>query len=156
MTGTSLLTIDRILPDLKVSNQKQAFRLITGQAALDTALDQKWLMNRLLTREGRSVCSGIGDGVAIPQLTTQKLNRPYTLFARLSHMIDYNAVDSAPVDLIFLLLSPKADGPYHLQRLARISRLLRDRNLCQSLRSARSTDTINALLAGPASSLIAA
>ena len=40
---------------------------------------------------------------------------------------------SQPVDLLFLLLSPETDGPYHLRRLSRISRLLRDSRLLASL-----------------------
>jgi len=157
MNGTEIIAIDRILPDLKANNQRQAFQIIADQASRDTGLNSKRLLSRLLTWEGKSTTSsGIGGGVAIPQLTMWELRKPYALFTRLTHMIDYNSVDSAPVDLICLLLSPQSDGPYHLQRLAKISRLLRDENLCQSLRSADSHDALYALLMGPGSQLMAA
>lgn len=150
MTGSEVLFFDRIIPSLKANSQKQAFQQITEQAAKDTRLDAKRLLTRLLTWEGKSVSSGIGGGVAIAQLTARDLDTPYMLFARLPQMIGYNAVDGAPVDLIALLLSPKQDGPYHLQRLARLSRLLRDQNFCRRLRGAESKDALQALLADPA------
>lgn len=154
MTGK--LFVNAILPDLKVNSQKQAFQQVTEQAAQDTGLNQKRLMSRLLTWEGKSISSGIGNGVAIPQLTIGRLKRPYALFARLPQAIDYNSVDGEPVDLIFLLLSPKSDGPYHLQRLAKISRLLRDQNLCSSLRSTNNFDALKALLLDPVHRQVAA
>lgn len=155
MTGAEIL-FNRIIPSLKVNGQKQAVQQIAEQAAKDTGLDPKRFLSRLQTWEGKSVSSGIGGGVAIMQITARDLELPYTLFARLPQMIDYSALDGEPVDLIALLISPKKDGPFHLQRLARLSRLLRDQNLCYALRSADSHDALQALLFGPAHRRLAA
>ena len=48
--------------------------------------------------------------------------------------------------LVFLLLAPEAAGADHLKALARVSRLLRDRTVCEKLRGANSADAIYALL----------
>lgn len=151
-----MIAIDAVLPTLKANSQKQALQMITEQAGADTGLPPKWLMGRLQNWENRAPCSGIGGGIAILQLTTARLNTSYIQFARLPQAIDYNAVDRMPVDLICLLLSPKTDGPVHLQRLARLSRLLRNPDLCRTLRSTDSADAIRALLTGVAGQRLAA
>ena len=58
------------------------------------------------------------------------------VFARLESAIDYEAVDSQPVDLVFMLLAPENAGADHLKALARVSRLLRNQATCEKLRAA--------------------
>ena len=70
----------------------------------------------------------------------------FGLFARAAAPIDFEAVDGQPVDLIFLLLAPEGAGADHLKALARISRLLRNREACERLRDADDARAIYALL----------
>jgi PTS system nitrogen regulatory IIA component len=72
------------------------------------------------------------------------------LFMRLETPVDYDAVDGQPVDLLFALLAPADSGSEHLQALARVSRLLRQAELRQQLRQARTSDALYALLVQPA------
>ena len=62
--------------------------------------------------------------------------------------IDYEAVDSQPVDLVFMLLAPENAGADHLKALARVSRLLRDKAVCEKLRAAKSAEALYAILTG--------
>jgi len=55
-------------------------------------------------------------------------------------------VDDQPVDLLFALFAPKNAGAEHLRALARVSRLLRQAELREQLRKARSADAVHALL----------
>ncbi len=74
------------------------------------------------------------------------LDRLYALFARLETPIDFDAIDEQPVDLICVLLAPETAGADHLKALARVSRLLRDRAICEKLRGTDSAEAIHALL----------
>jgi nitrogen PTS system EIIA component len=56
------------------------------------------------------------------------------------------------VDLIFLLLAPEAAGADHLKALARVSRLLRDRGVCEKLRGTDNADALYSLLVDRSSS----
>ena len=47
---------------------------------------------------------------------------------------------------MFLLLAPEAAGAEHLKALARVSRLLRDRAICEKLRGTDNADALYALL----------
>ena len=60
------------------------------------------------------------------------------------------------MDLIFLLLAPGAAGADHLKALARVSRLLRDRKVCEKLRGSDTADALYALLTEHAASSHAA
>ena len=67
-------------------------------------------------------------------------------FARLEQPIDFQAIDERPVDLIFVLLAPESAGADHLKALAGISRLLRDKTVCDKLRGTDSAEALWAIL----------
>ena len=60
--------------------------------------------------------------------------------------IPFEAIDDEPVDLLFLLLGPENTGGDYLKALARVSRLLRDRTVCDKLRGTDNSDALYALL----------
>ena len=70
----------------------------------------------------------------------------YALFAQLETPIDFDAIDEQPVDLICVLLAPETAGADYLKALARVSRLLRDRAICEKLRGTDGANAIHALL----------
>jgi PTS system nitrogen regulatory IIA component len=60
--------------------------------------------------------------------------------------VAFEAVDEQPVDLLFALFAPKDAGAEHLRALARVSRLLRQPEMRERLRQARTADAIHAIL----------
>jgi PTS system nitrogen regulatory IIA component len=85
-------------------------------------------------------------GIGIPHGKLPGLDRLCGLFARLERPIPFEAIDDQPVDLIFVLLAPENAGADHLKALARVSRLLRDRTICDKLRGTDNPDALYALL----------
>lgn len=140
-----LIAPDRVIPSLKVTSKKQALQELARIAAETVGLHERAVFEVLLERE-RLGSTGVGYGVAIPHGKLPGLKRLYGFFARLASPIDFEAVDDQPVDLVFLLLAPETAGADHLKALARISRLLRDRETCEKLRGSDSGDAIYALL----------
>jgi PTS system nitrogen regulatory IIA component len=128
-----------------VENKTALFRLIAKYAAQIAGVDAKAVETQLVTRE-RLGSTGFGDGIAIPHGRIDSLEKPFGMFFRLSRPVDYDSVDDLPVDCIFALFSPEADGATHLRALARISRRLRDAEFVEKLRGARSTDAVFALI----------
>ena len=68
------------------------------------------------------------------------------VFVRLEQPTEFESVDDQPVDLVFALLAPLESSTEHLRALARVSRLLRQGDLRQQLRQARTPDAILSLL----------
>ena len=149
------LWIDLILPDLKASRVSQIYQSLSTQISALTGFPARTLLTQLNTREEQA-SSGIGEGVAIPHLRLPTLKKPFVACVRLQRPIDFKAVDDMPVDLMMLLLSPGGDGPHHLRRLSRISRLMRNPELLDDLRSAIDAESIRNMLAHGNQRLLAA
>lgn len=148
MTDLSdLITVERIDATLSVPNKKALFQQLGLAAARRTGLQAKDVVAALTERE-RLVSTGFGGGVAIPHGKIEGLPALFGYFARLNSPVEFHSVDDMPVDIIFLLLSPPDAGGDHLKALARVSRMLRDRQIVAKLRGARSRDAIFALLSG--------
>jgi len=146
-----LLTPDSVIPRLRATSKKQALQELSKRAAEVSGLPERLIFDVLLERE-RLGTTGVGNGIAIPHGKLPGLSRLYGLFARLEHPVDFDSIDEQPVDLIFLLLAPEAAGADHLKALARVSRLLRDRAICEKLRGADHPDALYALLTERAAS----
>ena len=146
-----LITLEGVIPNLRVAGKKQALQELARRAAALTGLEERATYEVLFERE-RLGTTGVGNGIAIPHGKLAALTRLYGLFARLETPIDFEAIDEQPVDLIFLLLAPEQAGADHLKALARISRLLRDRSMCEKLRGSDTADALYALLTDSAES----
>lgn len=155
MSDDDTMMVDRAIPDMRAASARLALAALATAAAAETGIHARLIQDRLLAQETRQ-SSGIGDGVALPHLKLRGLARPHILFARLQKPLEFEAVDGRPVDLLLLLLSPEADGPVHLRRLARLTRLLRDETLRRHLRGTDDPDTLCALLSDPQSRRLAA
>lgn len=147
MNIADLLAPDAILPALKAQSKKQLLQELAARAHMLTRLSERRIFETLFERE-RLGTTGVGQGVAIPHGRMAEAKSITGIFARLENAIDYQAVDSQPVDLVFMLLAPENAGADHLKALARVSRLLRDKNTCEKLRSASSAEALYAILTG--------
>ncbi len=140
-----ILSADAVLAALAVPNKKTLLGQLAQAAGRVAGVDPRIVVDRLVERE-RLGSTGFGNGIAIPHGKIDGLPKVVGVFARLSHPVDFAAIDDLPVDLVFLLLSPPDAGVEHLKALARVSRRLRDRTLVAKLRGAGSPDALYALL----------
>lgn len=145
MEIADLLTPASVVASLRAATKKQCLQELARRAAPLVGRDERRIFEVLLERE-RLGSTGIGSGVAVPHGRLAGLMRPHGLFARLEKPVDFEAIDSQPVDLVFLLLTPDSAGADHLKALARVSRLLRDRAICEKLRGTDRAEALYALL----------
>lgn len=145
MDISDLILPESVIANLRVTSKKQALQELAKKAAEITGQPERALFEVLMERE-RLGTTGVGHGIGIPHGKLPELDRLYGLFARLETAIDFDAIDDHPVDLIFVLLAPETAGADHLKALARVSRLFRDRAVCDKLRGTDSAEAIYALL----------
>jgi len=151
MEVTDLIRPHAVVPNLRVTSKKQALQELSRRASDLIDLPERRIFEVLVERE-RLGTTGVGNGIAIPHGKLSELSDLQAMFARLESPIDFEAIDEQPVDLICVLLAPESAGADHLKALARISRLLRDRNVCEKLRGSDSADAIYAILTESAAS----
>ncbi|OXE36704.1 MAG: transcriptional regulator [Phenylobacterium zucineum] len=135
-----------IAPRATATDKRQVLALISDIAARNFSLDAGMILDALAERE-QAGSTGLGRGVAVPHARLEGLDRMRAVFLRLEHPVDFASVDDQPVDLVFALFSPADQGgSTHLQGLARISRLMRQKDLREQLRQSRTAEAIRALL----------
>ena len=140
-----LITPRSVVAQLRATNKKQALQELAKRAAALTGIQERTIYDVLIERE-RLGSTGIGMGTGIPHGRLPGLDMLCGVFARLDRPVPFDAIDDQPVDLIFLLLAPEGAGADHLKALALVSRLLRDRNVCEKLRGTDNADALYALL----------
>jgi nitrogen PTS system EIIA component len=151
MEIADLITPQSVVAQLRAANKKQALQEVAKRAAVLTGIAERTIYDILIERE-RLGTTGIGMGIAIPHGKLPGLQRIFGIFARLERAIPYEAIDEQPVDLMFVLLAPESAGADHLKALALVSRLLRDRTICEKLRGTDRADALYALLTDRTSS----
>jgi PTS system nitrogen regulatory IIA component len=144
----ALITSDAIIPKLAAKTKKHALQDLADKAAALTGLDGRDILEALLQRE-RVGSTAVGRGIAIPHGRLAGLQRIVSVFARLAQPVDFEAPDEEPVDLIFVLLAPEHAGADHLKALARVSRLLREPQTIERLRSSHDRATLYSILIEP-------
>ena len=152
---SDLVTQTGVVAALKAQSKKQLLQDLSARAAQLTGLPERTIFETLLERE-RLGTTGVGHGIAIPHGKLAGLPKITGLFARLESKIDFDAIDDQPVDLVFLLLAPEGAGADHLKALARVSRLLRNAQVCEKLRGAEDRAALFAILTEPLASSQAA
>lgn len=127
----------------------------TKPAVLEELISLMMDANRLKDREGFTKAvldretqrsSGIGRGVAIPHARNEAIGQASIALGRSRDGIDFEALDHAPVHLVFLLATPVNAGADHLKALARLARILRHNEYRQAILDAGSKDEIISII----------
>lgn len=140
-----LLDRDGVAARAHAATKRQALHLLAEAGAKKTGVPAEAVFEALLLREAAG-STGVGQGVAVPHARLP-IDRMTGVFLRLDQPVEFEAVDERPVDLIFALFAPEDADVEHLRALAKVSRLLRQPELREQLRKARTEDALYALLA---------
>jgi len=100
-----------------------------------TRKDAGAIQDAVLEREA-VLTTGIGGGVAVPHGKSEAVDRLVLVAGRTAEPVDFDALDSLPVRLIFLLVGPEASADLHIRVLSRIGRVLRSESLQRQLGTA--------------------
>lgn len=130
-----------------VESKRSFFPFAGALAASALGLDASEVAEALLERE-RLGSTAFGRGMALPHARIAGLGGVRGLFVQIARPIDFEAIDSLAVDLVFVLLSPVDAGADHLKALAQVSRFFRDDAAVARLRGAKSAEAIYAILTG--------
>ena len=145
MPLNDLISAEAIIAALRVNTKKSALHEISERAGQVSGLPAREIYDAVLQRE-RLGSTGVGNGIAIPHGKLSSCTKIFGVFARLERPIEFEALDGAPVDLMFLLVAPEAAGADHLKALARIARVLREPRIVAKLRATKDGPALFGLL----------
>lgn len=150
-----IVDIDVAFAKLRAANILQVFKSLSPEIEKLTNIPQNIILDQLIECEANR-SSAIGNGVSVPALQNERFKRRFVCIASLDRPVHLDTPDSKPVDLIAILLSPEKDGPVHLRGLSRLTRLLKNEELCDVLRNTEDPETMKALFVNPDGWLMAA
>ena len=135
-----MLSSDGFLVNFEGSSKKQVLDELSKLAEKKLKINSTTLLDSLTRRE-KLGSTAVGNGIAIPHANVANIDRPFVFVSTLINGLDFNSTDDLPVDIIFLLIAPDKKGSEHLQALALISRLLRNKELTTKLRGCKRSES---------------
>ena len=139
MILTDILSSERVRVAARgagVKSKDEALRALSALLGTGTEAPGEADFYRVLVEREALQSTGIGDGVAIPHGALENLSGQLAALLICPDGVPFDAIDSAPVYILFAVLTPKRATGEHLKTLARISRLLRDTSFRQKLLAA--------------------
>jgi nitrogen PTS system EIIA component len=146
MFPDGFLVEERVGCGVEAASKKRVLEQL-GQRLAESSQDltQDEVFDALLERE-RLGSTGLGKGIALPHARMSKITQSVAAFIQLPEGIDFDAIDSQPVDLAFAMLVPEEATEEHLQLLAKLAQMFDDSEFCSDLRSAGSTERLLQLI----------
>ncbi|NTV95152.1 MAG: PTS IIA-like nitrogen regulatory protein PtsN [Thiobacillus sp.] len=142
---SKLLKPANVLLELEAGSKKRLFEL-AGQAMQSSeGVSATEVFESLFSRE-KLGSTALGHGIAIPHGRIKGLKETACAFIRMKAPIDFDAPDSLPVDLLFILLAPAAASDLHLQILAELAQMFSEKDMREKLRAAPDANSLYTLI----------
>ncbi len=142
-----IISLDRTQCSVECHSKKRIFEVISEIAVKQSPeLDQVEVLSSLLGRE-KMGSTGIGNGIAIPHGRIKGLSNMMAVIVTSCDPIDFDAIDSQPVDIFFAILVPDEQTDSHLQALSGIAKKLSNKETVKAIRKAENKNQIVAALA---------
>ena len=139
-----------ILTDIKSTKKEEVIKELVDALVAAGEIEKRCrnkLIDALMTRESLG-STAIGQGIAIPHAKSDCIDKLIAAFGLAKKGVDFDSLDAEPAYIFFLLVAPQDSAGPHLKALARISRLLKDKYLRDSLRACTDDKSILKIIAG--------
>ncbi len=132
---------------LDVANRDEAIGEMVDALHLAGKLEDKEAFRQALLNREKIVSTGIGMGVAIPHAKLPEYENFFIALARLERGIDWNALDNAPIRIIFMIGGPDDKQTEYLRILSTLTEVIKDEEKRKKMINLSSTEEIMQLLA---------
>jgi len=132
--------------DLKGRNKREILEELVDLLVKAGEIEDKEEMVKVLLEREKLGSTGIGEGVGIPHGKTKTVKKLVAAFGRSEKGIDFDSLDEEPTYLFFLMVAPQDSAGPHLKALARISRLLKEKDFREELMGAQNPEVLFAAI----------
>jgi PTS system nitrogen regulatory IIA component len=146
ISGLEFLNPRLVFQRLEFTEKSDLLRyMIEKIGTIYNSFDLDKIYTKLMANEAED-SSGLGNGVAIPHLFVDELDKTILAIARIPKGIDFSAIDNKPVHLVCLVLSNPESCQSHLNLLAFFAQKFQIPTFMDEILKAGSRKSILALL----------
>lgn len=137
-----ILTPERCYCDVEGVSKKRLLKTVSENIESNVGyLEANKIFEALMAREQLG-STGVGNGIAIPHCKVPECKDILGCILTLEEPIDFDAVDSKPVDLLFVLIVPDEQSDDHVEALSQVAQLFSDENFCLILRNTHDSEDL--------------
>ncbi len=107
--------------------------------------DKETVINDVLARE-KTMSTGMQHGIAIPHGKTEGIEAMSVAIGVKKEGIEFGSLDGKPSTLFIMVVSPKKDSGPHIQFLASIAYILKDKDLVERIHHAKKPEDVVKLI----------
>ena len=122
-----------VVAGLESRDKFEAIRELIHSAPVFNGAETRSRITEAVVQRERILSTGLGHGVALAHGTTDAVDRIVIALGISRKGIDYQAVDQAPVYLLFVIINPPGRQVEYLLALAAVTRMIRDEDFRRSL-----------------------
>ena len=138
----NILTPGRSLVNAPGGSKKKVLEQIASLISREVPdLDEQTVYESLIARE-KLGSTGFGNGIAIPHCRINNSAGAVGALITLTQPIEFDSIDSEPVDILFAMLVPEEAHDEHLKNLAALAGALTRSEFRQRLRAANDHATL--------------
>lgn len=148
MKTSDFLCAKAVSADLKSTTKSDVIAELVDLLINAGSIDKKHrkkVLEVLMAREALG-STAIGQGIAIPHGKCDCIKKLVGCLGVSRQGIKFDSLDGEPAYIFFLLIAPVDSAGPHLKALARISRLLKDKYIRESLKTAQDDKNIVAIV----------
>ncbi len=124
MKLSEILSVECVQAPLAAADKQTAINELVDLLATNNKVKQADALKEAIWSREQTRTTGIGHGLAIPHGKCGCISSPTLAIGRPSTPMDFESMDSQPVELIVLLASPTASTREHIDALASVSRIM--------------------------------
>lgn len=145
MKITDILKKSTILVHEHIQSKDAALSLMIEALSKSGQISDAVEVSRVVWEREKIMSTGIGKGFALPHGKTNSVTETVGCFLTLDEPIDFDALDSMPVNTVFMLIGRENTVGTHLRLLSRISRLMNNDAFRSEVTNAQTSDEVFAL-----------
>lgn len=137
--------IDAIKLDVSADTKDEILKELIALLGLDEK--SEGILFKMLKRRENLGSTGIGRGIAIPHCRSLVVNKLRVAFGRKPGGVEYNAIDSQPVNNFFLIVAPPLEvSNQYLPVLGKLAQFAKDPEITRRLAELKTPEEFLSLL----------
>ena len=134
------------------ASKREALQTLVDAVSASPHVGDKAEVEKGIFHREELMSTGIGLGIGIPHVRLKSIKKPIMAVGISdSDITDYDAIDSQPVRILFMILAGSHDHAVHVKVLSRITSLIKDSDFRKDLLSAMDAESTFDLLVQKAS-----